>query len=316
MCTLLQMLLREAYVCMGQATTTDTEAWVSQAKQSLHTNVTSSTYARPISALSTSHSLRTASRARPPSARSMPPSTQPDSGVYNAGLTSSLYSDYQSILSSVSYTPDTLDDIPLGGDLFDPGPQPPKLPRPSDEMCALAPKRKSRLAFAPPPPNPQAGDKTESVCSDDGIGSDHLDSDMSLEDIYYDGKSMVVNTIDQLGDIIVATILRSAVATVSGRSLDVINKHSEVAKLMSGSRQFGDLSARDLRELDIKLDKRYKFRPEVIGPEDDVKSTILGDKSDDEDSVLNSDDDYEDERDDFFRKRKKVRVCHSVCACL
>ena len=312
----LQTLLRDAFVCMGQAHTTDTEAWVSQAKTSLNTSVTTSSQIRPISALSGAYSMLPTSRCRPVSARSMPGSRVADSGIYSATTGSALYSDYQSILSSnMSHAAaDAFDDIPLGGDLFDPGPQPPKTPRPSDEIVAIAHKRKSRKAYIDPPQKPaetESVDKADSFASDDlGIGSENAESDeSSVESVRLDGKRMVVSTLDQFGDIIVATVLRSAVASVCGKKLVDLPFTPEIGKLLAGAEKVGKLSAKDLREMTIEL-KPPRTAPkiplETIPPEDDVKSTILGDKSDDEDSVLNSDDDYEDERDDFFRRYKKV----------
>ena len=318
-----KVMMRNAYVCMGNAGTTDTEAWVSQAKITMDTATTPSNQPRPTSAMATyPYAMAT---GRPMSARSNPSSRKLDSGVWSPAKTSLLLgSDYQSIISGSEY----VDDIPLGGDLFDPGPRPPGIPRPSDQVCAVATptqgiRRGGRAYATPRPPTPPTAKKekeeekveTGSASTEDlGIEEDHVS--VSTEGSAKEGgersseKPVMFKNIDELGSVIVATVLKNALSEVTGIDSKQIIQRSEIQKLFENQEQFANLSLDELANLEVGLSDAGSSRREDKEKEEEEgaeerRCSILGEKESDEDSVLNSDDDYEEERDDFFRKNKQ-----------
>ena len=320
-------------MCMGEAGTTDTEAWVSQAKLAMDTDTTVATTTRPTSAMASAISRPIS--ARPVSARSIPSSGQRvDSGVWSPSKTVSIYG---STIDDITHFTQSMfgavdgetDDIPLGGDLFDPNlKQPPAVPRPSDEVCAVSSMKATGLVYArpyspqkPTATTPQTVDRLDTEPEDQGIGDDSSISTetsiASVKDEVQSKQELVFADLDQFGNVIVGSALKKALSEVTGQSASALTHKSEVLRPMF--EESDKFQGWDQENVECVL-RGSKTTPEgpTTKPEEDETEvaesvgesshTIIGDKDSDEDSVLNSDDDYEDERDDFFRKNKiKVR---------
>ena len=323
-------MIRNLYVCMGEAGTTDTEAWVSQAKIAMQTDTTAATSTRPTSAMA--QVFHRPISARPVSARSIPSSgLRLDSGIWSPNKTTSIYGsgvdDITQYTQSMLGMGEDQDDIPLGGDLFDPSlKQSPSMPRPSDDVCAVSSLKTPGLVYTKPhppqktkAPTSQTLEASETEQEDQGIGDDSSisteSSIPSVKELQPPKQELVFKDLDQFGNVIVGSALKNALSEITGQSASALTHNSEfLHPMFEESEKFLGWD-RDSVECVIRepthTDEAGEPTESVEVAESVVESshTIIGDKDSDEDSVLNSDEDYEDERDDFFRKSKgKVSV--------
>ncbi len=360
------------FVCMGNASTTDTEAWVTQAK--LHQATAVSTVSgrpRPVSAIIVSS--RRPPSGRPISAVSAGASRRSDSGVFSPAKSSG-YGSVLDVTTHYSNSIATLDeDTDEEGSTenypkFD---SKPYMPRPSDTVCLLADNVNggSRLTAVYATPIPQTKVSNEGCIEEaDSVFSDvsqltsetSQDDDLQVEMGSQDGTTsqmdetenrFVFHDIDELGTVIVGTVLKFAMAQVTGQDVDKITQSSEILQQLLPDDKYKTLTTDLLgnvtlvprvEEQKVKKKKsvslpggsgstkttpggsgitkiphppgtpKEAFKEKLPPPKltldvekEDVTQHINNDRDSDDDSLLNSDEDYEQGRDEFFRKKKK-----------
>ncbi|XP_023933546.1 regulator of G-protein signaling 22 isoform X1 [Lingula anatina] len=347
-----ESLLKNCFVCMGNASTTDTDAWVSQAKIAHDTNVTVSGEIRPSSATTSFKSPRRPTSGRPVSAFSSVDSyrnTDSGLGMSSPSKLGSIYGSGYHIegIPDVE-NEDDLDDEIQSSKLFDDSSKP-HTPRPSDVVCyideSMTSYRSRGPAFYTNKPNTdsqsrhQDGDSqliydTKSVGRSDDEDSSFSefprsetpDSETSLD-------LTAIQDLDEYADVVVATALKYSFASAIGKDPARIAQLPQIKKLFPSERYI-DTTREKLKEiyLDAKpvpfLHQTPKQQDTMGNSENTVSNNKLAsppaqsinakeDKAkkpvktkdggyDSEDSLLGSDDDYE-ESDTMFRKHKKQK---------
>ncbi len=314
--------MKNMYVCMGNAKATDTAAWVSQAKLALTTSTTDSINPRPNTAAAVMTTRRTSQdQGRSTRAKSATGDSQNfvandnenDSGVWtpngavphgdvgSAGAESiqmkdgevkkARFDDVQEVIPN--RLPDS-DSRPVGL-------------RPSDLKCLI--------------------DESARFDTGSGLVCAVSPRDLKRDDIA-DKKhnqaqttEMTFTSVDEFGGAIVAMALKHAIAEVSGTELSDAENNNEVRRLVAQPSHL-KLTKELLDNIDVAVvtenretqlavqsseSEKSDNEQEVKSPKDEKPLIALGkdDKESDADSVLNSDDDYDEDRDVFFRKNKK-----------
>lgn len=302
-----EQMMKEMYVCMGTASTTDTDAWFTAAAMATETCVTSSSLVRPRSA----EMVKRPNSARPVSAySSMDNYKRTESGLASS-VKNSTYDNYlrnsdnnEDVYSSKLFAVDGK----------------PMTPRPTDSVCAVAEDYKDKRSrpysatvyCAPKLDNSDTesgldiGDDTDSVDSKDK--DDHqmevLQNEGKLSSRKGSADSIVFKNIDDIGTAIVGAVLRRTLASIL--NVDDEDLPVELLDKIPGSELSRSISLENLDKIclqeEVQLseeDCEVSRVTEEIPAEEEKKK----DEESDADSLLDSEEDYE-ESDTFFRKHK------------
>lgn len=362
--------MKDLFVCMGSASTTDTEAWVSQAKMA-HTMVSPSVSIRPrpVSAAlpNTTNSLLSRPMSgvsgRPISSLSQADSTWRDSGIGSptkmslqgsildmGGYANSIMSqDDKESLSADTMEPQTPrapnDEGALDSKLFGADSKP-ITPRPCDTVCMVVEggsRRGGGTAYILPPTSPLDEDNesispppstvpTETASQRSSLSPDPVD-DCTVDNSTTDAKkpSLVFENIDELGSVIVGAVLKQAVANTTGEAPEDIVKTNQLIRDLYPSDSMSRISVEDLDRVELSSVSEAASKAGSIPDEDRTDSgsartpsglpvshtksfelTKATEAESDEDSLLDSDDDYDDVRDKIFKKKtRKYKLVNS-----
>ena len=338
---MLQVLMRDMYVSLGNTSTTDTETWVSHAKSALHTQTTDSK-TRPISAVSATVSDRPSGNVsrsvigRPGSAvsgrkaRNKSAASERDSGIWSPMKSSMLdgsegvgRTDPEIGEHCVSFE----DDAPIQSLLFDPDNKP-IAPRPADLVYVMAGEEGEvekgerayntpRLPTPPPSDDDDDDNDSEGYCSNNNTPVEDGNSDGEI----LPGEPIVLETIEELGGLIVATALKYALSTVCDVSIKQLEADPDLTQFFP-HKKYQRFTKEDITHTEFILGSQAHARrvrqehrrqetvtevPEELSeatPSDSDSVIALGKDDSDEDSLLNSDEDYEEGRDEFFHKKE------------
>lgn len=300
-----EQLMKEMYVCMGNTSTTDAEAWFTAASMATGTSVTSSSD-RPKSA-----ELKTKrpTSARPVSAYSSVDSYRRTESGYGSSIKSSLsvlkqsqednYDVYSSKLFAVDGKPMT--------------------PRPTDSVCAVtedySDKRRrpysSTVYCTPKVENSDSesgfdvGDDTDSVDSKD---KEENVMDLTQEekhDAYRKGSSdgIVFNNIDDIGSAIVGAVLKRTLSSML--KMDENELPPSLIEQIPGSELSKSISLEHLENISLQEEVQLSEEDKEVAKVTESKSSDeKKEEESDADSLLDSEEDYE-ESDTFFRKHRK-----------
>ncbi|XP_064626526.1 regulator of G-protein signaling 22-like isoform X3 [Lineus longissimus] len=289
-----EKLLKDCYVCMGNAQTTDTEAWVSQARINQKMNVTPSTPSlRPVSAVSGT-SFRRPYSARPMSALSSVESMRRTDSGYNSPRKGSAISGGRTTTVSMYSINDIEEDSVLNSRLFEQTVKP-VTPRPTETVCIMAepgiPEQTNTVYIIPEVAPREKPEDNESNASEASVCSK-------------DSETLTFKNIDEMGSVITGTVLRYSLANVMNTELDEVSNYEDLQSVFP-DKKFMNLTMDDLDRVSLcELEPDHDQRAEeelakVLGKKKEKKK---GGESDD-DSLLDSEEDYE-EADSFFRRHK------------
>ena len=317
-----ETLMKDLYVSMGSAEPTVTDAWYSTARIAQETESTYSALSRPQS--ETVHSKtggRPKSGGRPVSARPASAYNDPyhrsDSGM-GSSLKSSARVNSSGSMSQTKYsTLENEDDI-LMSKLFssDGRPSSHKI---TESVCLVNKEHSTRTrpfsatVYSSPKVRNLSIDQEESITEhgekdderDSGKGDDDNEGIKSdLNDSFdSDNKGLTFKNIDDIGCVIVGVVLKTAMSKLVGKTDLDINDIPELKKLFS-DKNFANLTIESLDKISLqeeieKTEPKIEEKVEMVG---DKMKKVLEEESD-VDSLLDSEEDYEEE-DTFFRKHK------------
>jgi len=302
------VLMADMYVCMGNAPTTDADAWYATARMATETATSSS---RPTSARSRPLSSTRPTSARPTSASAYSDYQRSDSGLGHSTISSAKHGPPHH-RSRVS------EDI-LNSKLF--ASEGKLAPRVTDELCMITKDRPhSSVVYATPKPDPLAefidedclGILDDSKDRDDEKDSGKGDDEnVELNDSLgtHAPQNIAVEDIDEAGSVIVGVVLKSAVSKLSEMGNSEIEKLPGLQQYFNKSKSCSELTLESLDKVTFVKNEETvapssleadEPLPVPTGPK--VPGKAQEDESD-VDSLLDSEEDYE-EADTFFRKHK------------
>ena len=271
--------MKDLFVCMGETGTTDTEAWVAQVTMVGSTDTTQTSTTRPTSSVSSAS--RTRSRplsSRPLSSRPMSgTSTVADSGYWSVGPTE--HNELLEVSEDVVQEDDvTKRSRPLLGDICQVAEEP---------MEEDGSRTRRGIVYATPIPAADEQEALSKECNDNQTGGSTEDTD--LQEVMQ-----------------VRALKKTDPKDTGEKPLDV-DGHPQVKQLFPEDKQ-------SEQECNLGYDKGIDLdnpKHEMVKSLNDLNRSIRlddeKDKDSDEDSLLNSDDDYDNERDTFFRKNKPIK---------
>ena len=319
------------YVSLGNTPVTATASWVSQAKSAMEMQMTDGTTGPAVSATISTQSDVTAGRPVSsigvPSRRNKSATSDRDSGIWSQTRTSLV--DYSEFVRPGESEPGPSgsqldDDEPIRSRLFDPDAKP-ITPRPADLVCVLAEDvgqaSRGNVVYASP--------RTATPSVDDDVSENDRSSD-DAEVIRTDpdhgttghSEAPVFRSVEELGEVITATALKHALASLSGLNIDEIETNPDLAKFFPKDKDHQQKLAQRAVTVNDKTktlsDQQAKAEAEgqqdIKEQQQQFTSTPNGtdslialgkdERDSDDDSLLNSDDDYEEGLDDFFHKKK------------
>ncbi|KAK7502187.1 hypothetical protein BaRGS_00006551 [Batillaria attramentaria] len=283
--------MKDMYVCMGEADTTNTDAWFSQAKVAHSTEPTYISLSRPVSA---SRPIGSSSSGRPASAFSTTRGSQfrPDSGIGSPLKSSVFSSPYFGSYDTLGVPVDDVLQSRLYGSSG--AVQKPITPRPGEPVCATdldsAENINASTVYASP--------KVESVAdTESGVGD--------------------VGDFDR-DEIIVGAVMKKAMADVAKIEQEALEKDPRIAKVFP-DHKYTHISTDMLDNVvaivappeptaqqEEKKDKDDTTKKDDESAEKKPKESKADEESD-VDSLLDSEEDYEEEDRKFFRRHKKPR---------
>lgn len=319
--TVVQVLMKDMFVCMGNASTTDTEAWVAQAKFTLDTTTTSSAQT-PRASIITEGDLANEKQSTSEVDVSFADSRQDDSGFWSRakdstfdssiadGNTTMFDTTFNSSIASIDAHYETKDQEDKKPGDYNSGTKSVKSRAASENVCVLADgaDKTWTTAVAYLTPEQNEAEEEEVVTEYSLTSSVVFTADAETD------SNIVFENIDEAGAVIVGTVLKHALSKVTGQDITKSAHNLTVENLLSESSH--EFTLDDLDGMEFSLgtgrpkDKPPKTEVATVdetprSEQDSIPEITLGARSEesDEDSLLNSDNDY-DERDDFFRKKK------------
>ncbi|KAL8596666.1 hypothetical protein ACOMHN_032608 [Nucella lapillus] len=328
--------IKQMYVSMGEASTTSTDSWFSQAKLAHVTAPTYVSLSRPVSASRPVMSTATPTSRRSGSTRSS--RQRPDSGI------SSMVSPQKSSVFSSPifghYDVMPLYDVTAPRHLHpsssDGGGVKPVTPRPSDPVCVTLPPAgdplSSSVVYTSGPAKAESADNESGVGDSSEMDNDDTESHSSRKEDddndndVEDGRtsiasshSVVVKSLDDLSAVIVGAVMKKAMADVAKIEQSLLDKDPRIAKVYPDE-TYSHIST-DMLDNVIAIVRPEEDSADVTASqkEKNVTSDVNTDKntgastsaSDDEesdvDSLLDSEDDYEERDVKFFRRHKRPR---------
>ena len=308
--------MKDMFVCMGNAGTTATDAWYSTAKIAQETESTYSALSRP-----QSETIHPKTGGRPVSARPASAYTDPyhrsDSGMGSSMKSSVRGNSYNSVYQSKHSTIENDDDI-LVSKLFssDGRPGSHKI---TESVCVINKEHSKRTrpfsatVYSTPKVVNISADPDASIIDenendderDSGKGDDDVKSDLndSLNSDSDSGKGLVFKNIDEIGSVIAGVILKSALSQLLGKDDIDIEDVPEIKKIFP-DKSYANLTVDSLGKVCLQeepeqVETKVNEKVEMVGER--MKKVL--DEESDVDSLLDSEEDYE-ERDTFFRKHK------------
>ncbi|XP_046585614.1 LOW QUALITY PROTEIN: regulator of G-protein signaling 22-like [Haliotis rubra] len=306
-------LIKNMYVCMGNASTTDTDAWFSEAQMVQNTETTFSTMSRPQSAVRPSS-------ARPVSVMGLTDlSRRCDSGFGSPSKSSVFGSGYFGSRHGIYPEESAEDDLPSNR-LFSSSSLKPNTPRPSEPVCVMAnmdDQRGSRhgaMVYAYP--------RSETTDTESGMGDTEEDRDEELstdqeaqqtldtenqsdQDLQKKFESVIVESIDDLGAVIVGAVLKRCIATIIDEDERSIESDPQIQGMFP-RKKYSHITMDMLDHLSIGPNPKEPTQlqeVELEEPEKELDQLQEKKEESDVDSLLDSEEDYE-EQDTFFRKHK------------
>lgn len=310
---------------MGNAGTTETDAWYATAKLVSEQTTTYATISRP-------NSGRPLSSKRPTSAR--PTSAysdlynRTDSGMGSSIKSSAKHGSYGTLYQSRYTVNGTADDIMMSK-LFA-GDTKPNTPKITDELCVIsqgqqASRPYSSVVYSTPKDEPSldedeselgiidddAKDKDDEKDSGKGDDENGDNTDMN-ESLATESEIVSVSNVDEVGSIIVGVVLKNAIGKLTKLEETEIAKLPEIQEMFP-DKSYSNLTIESLDRITFVEEGGDKM-DEPVEEENEQKISEQMQKNIEEesdvDSLLDSEDDYE-ERDTFFRKHK--HRTYSLC---
>ena len=307
--------MKNLYVCMGNAGTTATDAWYSTAKIAQETESTYSALSRP-----QSETVHSKAGSRPISARPASAYTDPyhrsDSGMGSSMKSSARGNSYSSLYQSRYSALESEDDI-LSSKLYSADGHPgshkmsefgcvinkehSKRTRPFSATVYSTPKIAKDVTDLDSSIVDEKDDERDSGKGDDG---DEHEVKFNLDDsLSYPDKELVFKNIDDVGSVIVGIVLKTVLSKLTGKTDSEIEEVAEIQKMFP-DKSFTDLTLESLDKICFKVeaeqvDNEASEKVEMVGER--MKKVL--DEESDVDSLLDSEDDFE-ESDTFFRKHK------------
>ncbi|XP_069127158.1 regulator of G-protein signaling 22-like isoform X2 [Argopecten irradians] len=312
-----EQIIKDMYVCVGEALPTQTDAWFAMAEGATTTHTTYSTQPRPNSAADI---VKRPNSARPVSAYSAIDSyNYSESGIgvsVRGSVNSSMGRGYQ-----VSQMSTSEDDDVYSSKLFATDGKP-MTPRPSEMICCMAdePSKKSRpfsaTVYSTPKYDADGDNESGLGIEDDkfdlaseGSGHQDITEEDGQDGVTYSSseENVVFRDMDDLGAALVGAVLKRSIAYLTNRNETEVADDPDILKHLPKT------SCKDMT-LDM-IDRVSLVEDNNTIPETEedkeVKAVTEGhknkekkDEDSDADSLLDSEDDYE-ERDLFFRKKKQ-----------
>ena len=295
------------YVCMGNTCTTDTQAWVSHARLTLSTDTTSATVShsnsavvppgatRPTSGVIAPGAIRPTSGVRPTSAVSLAVSGA-DSGFHST-MDSAIEEEAMDLKHEGDRTQRYGGSSSGGGGGSDDITY--ITPRPSDTVCHIAEGANDTrdLVYASTV-SPQWEIEEQEPQEEDAKGEPAT-------------TSQTFGDIHEAGAVVVGTVLRHAIAEVSGQDMRQVSKNPHITSILP-DQKWRNLNMSSLNKLEYlleggtasqALDRNLTASCTLVN----AQITKHKNNEDDDDSLLDSDDDYDSDRDGFFRRHKEPR---------
>lgn len=305
--------MKDMYVCMGNASTTETDAWYSTAKIASQQETTYTSVSRPTSERSATSTRPTS--ARPTSAYS-DPYNRSDSGLgtsLKGSAKSTKNSSYSTLYQSRFSQSENEDDIMMSK-LFSGDGRPTH--RISDNLCVINKDRPySAIVYSTPKSEHgvdfKAEDSELGIIDDDekdsGKGDDeNIDMNDSLALDSESNQPIVFKNIDDLGGVIVGVVLKKAIGQLTNLEESELENIPEIHDLLPEG-QLRKLTVEALERVTLLEENKEERTEEKTEEENEQKISERMRKNMEEesdvDSLLDSEEDYE-ETDTFFRKHK------------
>lgn len=303
--------MKDMFVCMGNASTTDTEAWVAQAKLAMDTTTTTSSDGLRSSSIVNAGEIQqdqTSPSKRAHSEVSFSDSRHEDSGVWSRTRGSNYDgSTYDASNTAIDATMNGSTVSMEGSFETKSSSKKPTKSRASDEnVCVLAEGAQNTWTMSVAYTTPDYIEEEDEHLTERSITASSVGL---MDDAQQD---VVFENIDEAGAVIVGTVLKHAMSVVTGKDIARFEHDPSIENILKETKHH-DFTLNNLDGMEFTLGKSKsassKTKLELEGGNNKENNNIpeitLGAKSrdSDDDSVLNSDDDY-DERDAFFRKKK------------
>ncbi|XP_064604416.1 regulator of G-protein signaling 22-like isoform X3 [Liolophura sinensis] len=307
----LETLKKKLYVCMGNTSSTISEAWFSSAKLAQDTDPTFVTSTRPSSAIGmvTPCPSGSARRIRPYSARPLSAlSTSDDRYGRDSGIGSSTRGSVFGSTLNISAYASSVASIEEEEGGASSRILKPCTPRPSEPICSISGADVPRGVVYMP------HHKGESTDSESGVGDIDTDRDDDVADTKFGTVSTsqstktlqsstnqktstgVIKSIDELSSVIVGDTLAKIFADVRKMEFKKAQRIPEIGKVYP-SEEHMNINVNDFDSFDIDLDEnRQPEKPASLNCKPKSEDS-------DADSLLDSEDDFE-EQDTFFRRPK------------
>ncbi|XP_070194884.1 regulator of G-protein signaling 22-like isoform X2 [Littorina saxatilis] len=334
-----EVYIKNMFVSLGDTSTQNTDSWFSQAKMAHLEETTYVSLSRPVSA--SRPIMSTSSSARPASENYRALRQRPDSGISSVGSPQK-----SSVFSSPyfgSYGAMPLDEFSMprsntAGSLK------PVTPRPSDPVCVTDDDGEqvlSSVVYAYPKDESIGSESGMGDVSemDNDLDNDDtaLTSDGELQSLT-SGKeeeedeeraeskqSVVVHSVDELSAVIVGAVMKKAMADVAKIEQSVIEKDPRISKVFPNA-AYAHIST-DMLDNIIVIEnppqqEQHQQPPQQhqqqahVAPGGDhgaretkkVPKGKADDNESDVDSLLDSEEDYEEDDVNFFRRHKRKRT--------
>lgn len=319
--------MKDLYVCMGNTSSTETDAWYTTAKMAAEHETTYSTASRPAS-----ENVRSVSSTRPTSAR--PNSAYSDlynrsdsgMGLSLKGSAKSTKNSSYSTLYHSRYSLNEHDDEIIMSKLYS-SDNKPVTPRITDNLCVISKQHLrdrpySSIVYSTPKAEQdnRSEDAELGIINDDdendsGKGDDeNTDMNDSLAFESESNQPIMFKNMDEIGSVIVGVVLKTAIRRLTNMQKSEVDKIPEIQQLFPEGK-FTDLTVESLERVILQEDIKVELHEETRELDNAQKISermrkVMEDESD-ADSLLDSEEDYE-ESDTFFRKHKFKM--YSLCA--
>ena len=198
----------------------------------------------------------------------------------------------------------------------------PITPRPSDAVCMLDETRTmsggrcyATPILEPPPPRHESDSDIESMSSEElSIKSDDFE--------LHKGNIQEFKYLDNFVSVLCGTALKYAMAEVTNSDLSDVIKTSSVVRSIFPDPKYYHLTRNDVESMELVYsvncenpppqNRGSKFKEPEVSEVEIQREKLKEMMESDEDSLLDSDDDYDPERDKFFRKSAKKKKFYLV----
>ena len=311
-------MMKNMYVSMGNTSTSEADAWFSSAKILSEQQTTYSTMSRPPSEIVQPKPIIRPTSARPASAYS-DPYGRSDSGM-GSSKGSTKYSSYATLYHSRLNVNENEDDIMMSR-LFSTDGRP-VVPRVTETLCIVSKDHSetsrpySSTVYSIPKPESEGLDLNDSDLGiiDDEVKDDEKDSgkgddeNVELNDsvISESEKPLVFENIDDIGAVIVGVVLKRVIAIITEQDESEVQRIPEIQQCFKDPTH-NNLTVDSLDKLHVvnedKIEENKGTKAEEEVERAETPRVKIKDDESDVDSLLDSDEDYE-ESDLIFRKHK------------